>query len=130
MAKSKIEIQDENANVYYPHTSADVVYFADGSTVQTVKPTVATITLTTSGWTGSVAPYTQAITVNGIIKTSTTESLLYVSPVNTAANVGLVGDCGITATALAANRLTFTAAESKPTASVQFLVANAGVVKI
>lgn len=31
----KIEIQDHNGDVYYPHTSADVVYMPDGSDIKT-----------------------------------------------------------------------------------------------
>lgn len=30
----KIECQDENGNIYYSHTSADVVFCADGETVE------------------------------------------------------------------------------------------------
>ncbi|MBU9728262.1 hypothetical protein, partial [Diplocloster modestus] len=30
----KIECQDENGNIFYSHTSADVVFCADGETVE------------------------------------------------------------------------------------------------
>lgn len=33
--KLKVELQDENGNIYYLHTAADVVYLDDGTTVET-----------------------------------------------------------------------------------------------
>lgn len=32
--KLKVELQDENGNIYYLHTAADVVYLDDGTTVE------------------------------------------------------------------------------------------------
>lgn len=94
------------------------------------KPTVTEVTLTTAKWTGSAAPYTQAVTVNGVVKTASSESLLYVSPKQVSANLEAAADCGITATALAKNSVTFTAAEEKPAISVVFQIINAGEVAI
>nr|DAH03541.1 MAG TPA: collagen triple helix repeat protein [Caudoviricetes sp.] len=34
MDKLKIEIQDENGNIYYPHSNSDVIFFEDGETFQ------------------------------------------------------------------------------------------------
>lgn len=94
------------------------------------KPIVTEVTLTTAKWTGSATPYTQAVTVNGVVKTASSESLLYIAPKQVSANLEAAADCGITATALAKNSVTFTAAEGKPAANVVFQIINAGEVAI
>lgn len=49
MAINKIEMQDENGNIYYPHTDATVVFLQDGSNVQTVIGNVTTLLDTING---------------------------------------------------------------------------------
>ena len=34
MEKYKVEVQDENGNIYYPHTEADVTFMKDGENVE------------------------------------------------------------------------------------------------
>lgn len=94
------------------------------------KPRVTEVTLTTGQWVGSQAPYTQAVTVQGVVKNADSESLLYVAAKQEGANMEMVLDCGVTATALSNDSVTFSAAEGKPTANVVFQIINAGVVSI
>lgn len=93
------------------------------------KSVVTTVNLTASSWTGSSAHYVQQISVNGIIKTNNTESLVYVVPINTTANINTISDCNISATEISSNKIKFSA-DKKPSATVNFIIVNAGIVNI
>lgn len=82
------------------------------------KPTVATVTLTAADWTGDAEPYTQAVTVSGILAD---ESKQLIQPIPAEASKAVYAESGVYASAQAANSLTFSC-NTKPTANLTVYV--------
>lgn len=91
------------------------------------KAVCTKVVLTTNKWTGSAAPFTQTISVNGVIKTNTEESLLYIAPDLSSSE--MIANCEVIAFEIQNNGVIFKATK-KPSSNVSFLVVNAGIVGI
>ena len=72
------------------------------------KPIVVNVILTASGWTGTSAPYTQTVTVSGVLED---ETLQLIQPVSAAASRTAYAEAGVYASAQAADSLTFSCSE-------------------
>ena len=86
---------------------------------------IRTATLTVEGWTGEAAPFTQIVTVEGILADVTKQAIL---PAPDTASIEAWGAAGITCTAQAENALTFsctTLPDSVITVSIVILEAKA-----
>ena len=82
---------------------------------------IRTATLTVEGWTGEAAPFTQTVTVEGILADATKQAIL---PAPDTASIETWGAVGITCIAQAENALTFsctTLPDSEITASIVIL---------
>lgn len=80
------------------------------------------VTIPSSGWTGSAAPYTQTVSVQGVTATN----IVIVSPKPTQANIEMIGDCKIVMTEQMKNSAIFTAMDGKPTSDVVFNILTGG----
>lgn len=85
------------------------------------SPTIDTVTLTTSAWAGTSTPYTQVVSINGILS-DPTKQIIFVSPHPDAGNVEAIANCNAYCTAQGTNTLTFTAHEEKPSIALTFNV--------
>ncbi len=85
-------------------------------------PTVKTATLTTAGWTGSSAPYTQEVTVTGV--TASNNVLFDISMGVTTEQYEAAMDAQLKATGQSSNKVTIKAFGDKPTVNipVQFVI--------
>lgn len=86
------------------------------------KTVTKTATLTVAGWSGSSAPYTQAVTISGL--TDTKRAMAYpVYGSNTDTNISLKEACGMVSFASrSGNKMTFTCLEDKPTVAIPITV--------
>lgn len=82
------------------------------------KPVVTTVTLTAAGWTGTSAPYTQTVTVSGVLADETKQ---LIQPIPAEASRAAYTEAGVYASAQAANSLTFSC-NTKPTANLTVYV--------
>lgn len=80
------------------------------------------ITLPASGWTGSAAPYTMTVAVEGVTATN----IVIVSPEPTQANIATATECKVVASVQAENSLTFMAMEEKPASNIVFNILTGG----
>ena len=80
------------------------------------------VTLPASGWTGSAAPYTMTVAVEGVTATN----IVIVSPEPTQANMTTVTECKVFASEQGVDALTFMAMEEKPTSDVVFNILTGG----
>ena len=115
---------------YRPRTINEIVPLDKGGTGATTaaaarvklgaatKPTVTTITLTAAGWTGSSAPYTQTVTVAGILAD---ESKQLIQPIPAEASKTAYAEAGVYASLQAANSLTFSCSE-KPAVDLKVYI--------
>lgn len=78
-----------------------------------------TVTLTVNGWNGNSTPYTQTISVTGVIANESKQNI-FSSPAPVESNINVAMDCGIYCTAQGSGTLTFTAFDDKPTETVAF----------
>lgn len=78
------------------------------------------LTLTTSSWSGSSAPYTYQLTVSGI--TSTTDGTLFLTQGASAAQAKAAGEAQIRIGSQTTNRLTLYADGTKPTTNIPVTV--------
>lgn len=79
------------------------------------------VTLTSTGWVGNAKPYTQTVSVNGVIANESKQNVFVsVNPVEN--DIDTTMDCAIYCTAQGNGTLTFTAFDDKPNASVTFNV--------
>lgn len=85
------------------------------------SPTIETVTLSTSSWTGTSSPYTQTVAVNGI-QSDPSLQIILVSPYPDAGNVETIANCNAYCTGQGTDTLTFTAYEDKPTVAITFNV--------
>ena len=82
---------------------------------------IRTATLTVAGWTGEAAPFTQIVTVEGILADATKQAIL---PAPDIASIEAWGAAGITCIAQVENALTFsctTLPDSEITVSIVIL---------
>lgn len=80
-----------------------------------------TVTLSSAGWAGSAAPYTQTVNVAGI---SATDNLVVgLAASNTAAQYVAFANSGVICTEQSNGSLTFSAMIAKPTANIVMAVA-------
>jgi hypothetical protein len=108
---------DMLASVYDPAGGAKQVAFSDDVAV---KSTVLSLTLTSSGWTGSAAPYTQTLDASGV-----TESINGIPDLAVGASDDAekqMSSCNIHKTSQAAGTITFTAKKAKPTVDIPITV--------
>ena len=82
------------------------------------KPTVTAVTLTAAGWTGSSAPYTQAVTVSGVLAD---ESKQLIQPIPAEASKAAYAEAGVYASVQTANSLTFSCSE-EPTVDLKVYI--------
>lgn len=82
--------------------------------VDSLKPKVKTVTLSSTGWTASGSVYTQTATVSGVSATEAAQEI-HVTPAT--ASMSAYMESGVYASAQAANQITFTASK-KPTADL------------
>lgn len=81
------------------------------------KRLTKTATITTT-WTGSSAPYTQSVTVNGILATDTPHIMPVYSTTNSTAIAQKTAWTCVSKAVTAANTITFTCFEEKPTTAI------------
>lgn len=120
----------ETITAYRPRTINEIVPLDKGGTGATTaaaariklgaatKPTVTTVTLTAAGWTGDAEPYTQTVTVSGILANETKQ---LIQPIPAAASQTAYTEAGVYASAQAANSLTFSCSE-KPTVDLKVYI--------
>ena len=72
-------------------------------------------------WSGSADPFTQSLTVSGILADAT-KQVINVAPTATSANIEAISTAGVYATTQGANTITFSAMNSKSTVAVSFIV--------
>lgn len=89
--------------------------------VSSVSGDNKTVTLTANGWTGNSKPYTQTVSVPGVIANEDKQNI-FSSPNPVESNIDVTMDCSIYCTAQGNNTLTFTAFDDKPTETVIFNV--------
>lgn len=77
------------------------------------------VTLTVNGWNGSSKPYTQTVSVNGVIANESKQNI-FSSPATVESNINVAMDCGVYCTSQGSGTLTFTAFNDKPTETVTF----------
>lgn len=82
------------------------------------KPLRVSVTLTTAGWAGSAAPYSQTVSVSGILADETAQ---LITPVPALASQSAYYEAGVLCTGQAANSLTFTC-ETVPTSDLTVYV--------
>lgn len=86
------------------------------------RPTLVSVTLLASGWTGEQAPYTQTVACAGATA-DTSKTILTACPNWADADqIAAVADCRVLATAQGADTLTFTAYLEKPTSDLNYQV--------
>lgn len=88
-------------------------------------PKVYEVQLPITEWTGTTAPYSQEVTIQGV----TNSCLLVVSAKNQKEMIHTVSECVVTATAQRDNHVTFTADIKKPSIVVHFQVIDWGEVE-
>jgi len=80
--------------------------------------------LTAAGWTGDAAPYTQAISLEGVAATD--HLIIGLAPTATAAQVAAAAAAQLLATAQAAGSVTISAFGEKPTEALPILIMEVG----
>ena len=85
-----------------------------------VKSTVLSLTLTSSGWTGSAAPYTQTLAASGVTESTNGIPDLAVGASDDAEKQ--MSSCNIHKSSQAAGTITFTAKKAKPTVDIPITV--------
>lgn len=86
------------------------------------RPTLVSVTLLASGWTGEQAPYTQTVACAGATA-DTSKTILTACPNWADADqIAAVADCRVLATAQGADTLTFTAYLEKPASDLNYQV--------
>lgn len=103
------------------HNSSTSAHADIRALIDALKPKITTVSLAAGSWSGSAAPYTQSVTVSGILADST-KQVINVAPTATSANIEAISTAGVYATAQGTNTITFSAMNSKPTAAVSFIV--------
>ena len=110
---------DANANNYVHPTSHSISEITDLSTTlnnKAAKVTSVNATLTSAGWTGDSAPYSQTVTVSGI--TAANNAIMNLSPSVTQTQFEAGIAANIIVSAQAVNSITVTAFGDKPTVDV------------
>lgn len=82
---------------------------------------IYTATITTT-WTGASAPYTQAVTVTGILATDVPEIIPVYSATNATAVLEKTAWASISKADTSANTITFTCFEDKPTQAINIKI--------
>ena len=126
---TKIYVGEQIAAIPTPDVSGQIeTHNVDGiahpdirALIEALTPRITTVTLSTSNWSGSSAPFTQTVTVNGILA-DTTQQAINIAPTATTANIEVVSTAGVYATAQGDNSITFSATNSKPTENVSFII--------
>lgn len=77
------------------------------------------VTLVSTDWTGETAPYTQTVDCSGV---TSTNDVLIAPKIDDAADMEMVSDAQIMATAQATGTITFSAFGDKPTGNIEFNV--------
>lgn len=103
------------------HNSNTAAHSDIRALIQALKPRITTVSLAAGSWSGSAAPFTQSVTVSGILADAT-KQVINVAPTATSANIEAISTAGVYATAQGANTITFSAMNSKPTVTVSFIV--------
>lgn len=103
------------------HNSNTAAHSDIRALIQALKPRITTVSLAAGSWSGSAAPFTQSVTVSGILADAT-KQVINVAPTATSANIEAISTAGVYATAQGTNTITFSAMNSKPTAAVSFIV--------
>ena len=80
--------------------------------------------LTAAGWTGDAAPYTQAVSLEGVAATA--HLIIGLAPTATAAQVAAAAAAQLLATAQAAGSVTISAFGEKPTEALPILIMEVG----
>lgn len=80
--------------------------------------------LTAAGWTGDAAPYTQAVSLEGVAATA--HLIIGLAPTVTAAQVEAAAAAQLLATAQAAGSVTISAFGEKPTEALPILIMEVG----
>lgn len=110
MAQMNIEMNVKNDTGYdqlHPKTNVDVV---EGAAPKSVG---VTATATSAGWTGTAAPFTQIISIDGVTTTNNIEVGL--ASTMTLDQIKESTKCIIQCTAKGVNQITLTAFKNKPT---------------
>lgn len=119
-----IKSTDTAQDVKIAQNSEDIAH-AEAELIKKANPSSEIqVTLLSSGWTGSDAPYTQILTVNGITATNNAHWDAAMSA--TKEQLENAGACFIKATAQAVNSITFTAYDDKPTVNIPISVVILG----
>lgn len=119
---------DTKADKVVPTATGNIATLgADGNLVDSGKgvddvgrsPVIDTVSLNTSSWIGGSAPYTQTVTVSGVLSNPALQIIL-VSPYPDAGNVETIANCNAYCTGQGTDTLTFTAYDSKPSTQIMF----------
>ena len=103
------------------HNSSTSAHADIRALIDALKPRITTVSLAAGSWSGSAVPYTQSVTVSGILADST-KQVINVAPTATSANIEAISTAGVYATAQDTNTITFSAMNSKPTTAISFIV--------
>lgn len=103
------------------HNSNTAAHSDIRALIQALKPRITTVSLAAGSWSGSAAPFTQSVTVSGILADAT-KQVINVAPTATSVNIEAISTAGVYATAQGTNTITFSAMNSKPTTAVSFIV--------
>lgn len=119
------EADDLNSKEYYFDCSGIGSFGSvlTGDDVVDYIPMSRTITLTASGWTGTSAPYTQTVTVSGVLAD---EAQQLIQPIPKLSSQAAYMEAGVYASGQAANSLTFSCSK-KPTVDLTVYVVIQGV---
>lgn len=124
------DLQDGKADKVSPAVAGHLVILdSSGNILDSGKgvddvgklPTLHEVTLFVSGWVGTEAPYTQTVTIIGVIANEG-KQIIRVSPNPVESDITDAMDCSVYCTAQGNNSLTFTAFDDKPTNDIVFNV--------
>ena len=111
------------ADKVHTHAQSDITGLSTSLGGKQDKIVMVSVTLPVASWAGSAAPYTQTVTVNGILADETAQAI-WPSPALSSATAW--GEAQIMATGQAANAMTFSA-KKKPTGAITVHVCYANI---
>lgn len=112
-------------DIVYPSSTADIIKYSDGTTLDENRTKSIVFTVPVSAWTGTSAPYTCTVSVNGI--TAKTNGVIGISNTATEAQYSECLECGLRLVSQDNDTITMHSRYKKPVLALPLEIIVTGV---